>query len=369
MKVIYPKPLPSFTCLASACPDTCCAGWEIVIDASHQHDYQNLSGEIGRRLKAAMIRDADGDIIFKNCNQRCPFLNSTLLCDLYTELGEAALSDTCRIYPRWTFDYGLFEHAGLSFSCPEVIRLFMENPEPVELLETDDDRPVLPCDGDTAMLLKLQSLLRQNLSVLYSDFPSLSESLCAVLQLTVFCAPLLFKDTAESFQTHLAQFETVPVQPASSDMFYHTISTLVTLLSGCEHRNPAFTQTLQQLLADPPAPDDCLTFRQVHGDCLYFFRHLMAYYLHHYFLESVFSYEPLYEVQRSVLLCVAVYLLCVRKWKTVCQKLPSSVMYQIFWTFSREIEHSIPNMTALEEPILTTACFTPNALCRFLQLL
>ena len=32
MKNIYPSYYKKFRCVADKCPDTCCAGWEVVVD-------------------------------------------------------------------------------------------------------------------------------------------------------------------------------------------------------------------------------------------------------------------------------------------------------------------------------------------------
>ena len=32
MEYVYPDYYRQFTCIGGECPDTCCAGWEIVID-------------------------------------------------------------------------------------------------------------------------------------------------------------------------------------------------------------------------------------------------------------------------------------------------------------------------------------------------
>ena len=43
MKKIYPEYYNKFKCIAGNCPDTCCAGWEIVVDKEHCEIYKNSS--------------------------------------------------------------------------------------------------------------------------------------------------------------------------------------------------------------------------------------------------------------------------------------------------------------------------------------
>ena len=45
----YKKPqyYDNFTCIADRCPDTCCAGWQIVIDDISLENYGKISGTFG----------------------------------------------------------------------------------------------------------------------------------------------------------------------------------------------------------------------------------------------------------------------------------------------------------------------------------
>ena len=85
MREIYPPHYAAFHCIAGACPDSCCKEWEIVVDAESVEKYQMVSGELGNRLRQAMITDADGDVIFQEREKRCPFWNPG---SLYFLLGK-----------------------------------------------------------------------------------------------------------------------------------------------------------------------------------------------------------------------------------------------------------------------------------------
>ena len=138
MREIYPPHYAAFHCIAGACPDSCCKEWEIVVDAESVEKYQMVSGELGNRLRQAMITDADGDVIFQEREKRCPFWNAQQLCDIHGGLGEAALCETCRQFPRVTQDYGDFIEYDISPACPEAARLLMElTPEQWLLSEND----------------------------------------------------------------------------------------------------------------------------------------------------------------------------------------------------------------------------------------
>ena len=46
-----------------------------------------------------------------------------MLCDIYINMGENALCETCKRFPRITLDYSQFQEKILSLACPEALRL------------------------------------------------------------------------------------------------------------------------------------------------------------------------------------------------------------------------------------------------------
>ena len=41
MQFTFPNYYKEFSCIAGACPDTCCAGWQILIDDKTLKKYRN----------------------------------------------------------------------------------------------------------------------------------------------------------------------------------------------------------------------------------------------------------------------------------------------------------------------------------------
>ena len=91
MQITFPSYYKKFSCIADACPDTCCAGWQIVIDETSLDKYEELSGPFGNRIRNSI--DWDEEIFFQY-GSRCAFLNEEDLCDIQKELGESYLCDT-----------------------------------------------------------------------------------------------------------------------------------------------------------------------------------------------------------------------------------------------------------------------------------
>ena len=89
-----PEYYDEFSCIASRCKDSCCAGWEIDIDDESYEYYRSVEGPFGDRLRESMFVAEDGGYRFKlKGPKRCAMLNDNNLCDLYTALGEEALCE------------------------------------------------------------------------------------------------------------------------------------------------------------------------------------------------------------------------------------------------------------------------------------
>ncbi len=119
--------IKKFRCIAGECPDTCCAGWEIPVDAASEKRYREArksgvirDSEFARKLKKYVKH---GQIISKS--ETCPFLNHEGLCEMYIELGPDSLCHTCARHPRHLEDYGNIHEMVLLLSCPEVARLVL----------------------------------------------------------------------------------------------------------------------------------------------------------------------------------------------------------------------------------------------------
>ncbi|HBZ6546124.1 TPA: flagellin lysine-N-methylase [Clostridium perfringens] len=124
MKVRVPNYFNEFKCIASECEDTCCAGWEIVIDDETYKRYENVEGEFGEILRSKIVK-SDGENIFLLNNGNCSFLNEKKMCEIYINLGEDHLCYTCQQFPRYTEEFLDLKEVGLSLSCPEAARIIL----------------------------------------------------------------------------------------------------------------------------------------------------------------------------------------------------------------------------------------------------
>ncbi len=138
MKVRVPNYFNEFKCIASECEDTCCAGWEIVIDDETHKRYEKVEGEFGEILRSKIVK-SDGENIFLLNNGNCSFLNEKKMCEIYINLGENHLCYTCQQFPRYTEEFLDLKEVGLSLSCPEAARIILRKAENTTFNLSEED--------------------------------------------------------------------------------------------------------------------------------------------------------------------------------------------------------------------------------------
>lgn len=378
MKLHTPQIYKDFTCLAGSCPETCCAGWDVVIDDESQQLYNHILGPFGERLRKSMIIDSDEDLIFQNINKRCPFLNSCNLCDIYTELGETALTETCRLYPRFFSDYGVFLESGISLSCPEGARLILEDFAPMTFVTQEhpslsDDAVKADSDFLQRMLFarKTAIILMQNRNFHFND------RLALLLDFGMHLNEGLFTPSKEASEEKLCQcyrdssrlktqLEYLKKKQISTESFL--LLDIFKVLKSCEHRNSTFTKKIDEVVRLLESKDSLsiLKLNQVPLDQPHYQEHVGVYHLFRYFLESIWTYEPLIQIQSIAFTCIAISVLCASEARRLNRPLSPIEHQTIISTFSREIEHSIPNMELIEEKLFTEKGLKADQLMAFL---
>ena len=139
MLYTFPDYYQDFACTAGDCEDTCCSGWQIMVDQKSLKKYKEEKGPYRKVLKKkidwreyAFRREPE--------SRRCAFLKEDNLCEMYQQLGADSLCRTCRIYPRHIEVFEDVREVSLSLSCPEVARILLSRQEPVHFLQKELDR-------------------------------------------------------------------------------------------------------------------------------------------------------------------------------------------------------------------------------------
>lgn len=143
MKYRVPSYFDTFRCIGGVCQDTCCAGWYIAIDEATYKKYKKVKDPVMKKRLDKELVAKKGPVSSEHVakiklkNNRCAFLSSEGLCDLYTHLGEQYLSQTCQLYPRTFNQVNDTLECSLALSCPEVARRILLNPEGITFKEEE----------------------------------------------------------------------------------------------------------------------------------------------------------------------------------------------------------------------------------------
>ena len=315
MIVKYPVYYKDFKCIADKCPDTCCSGWQIVVDEKTADFYNNLNTGFGLKIQSLMYKDNEGDIVFKNINNRCPFLNDSNLCDIYINIGENCLCNTCKKFPRFSTFYGGVEERGLSLSCPVAAEMIVNNSILELLQEVNDLFPDIN-DIDADLYLSLASARNRIFNYISSD-----------------------KVTTEMLFNLLSYGKAI--QSLAEKEMYEQISLLE--IPNCEKLN--FTIDFDSLFSsfEYLTQEGKTLFSnfnsniEISNDKL---NSILNYYIYRYFLKSVYDMNIFAYVAFSVFSVLSI--------AYVAKQTQSNITH-IAQIYSKEIEHSKDNFNSIIE--------------------
>lgn len=334
MKTTFPSYFKKFSCIADKCPDTCCAGWEIVVDNQSIERYSALKTDYGNKINSLIATDADGDKIFVSSNGRCPFLLQNGLCEMYAELGHDALCLTCRKFPRHTISFGARSEIGLTLSCPEAARLIFENYEPITFETEETDDAIAPCDFDAELYFILFQARKKAIDILQNRNFSINGRLCSFLDFSQALSAAIRKYdyalareiTESDFSPRLVKFSEAKAKRA--------LNKYISDFSSLEMLDPNWKNELSS--AAENGKKDFLPEWE--------FEHLAVYFVFRYFTETVFDRDLLTKAKFT-----AVSLIIIRNMQP--ETLEKSERIKTAQKFSKEVEHSANNMDFLKSAI------------------
>jgi len=138
--LLIPAYMEDFSCIGSACEDTCCAGgWMLDIDKKTYQKYKKVNDvELKPLLEKNIARKRSNSSDqsygkFKlDQNSACTFLTEEKWCGIQLKLGEDYLSNTCAVFPRIIRQVDDQVEKSGSLACPEIARLALLNPNQME---------------------------------------------------------------------------------------------------------------------------------------------------------------------------------------------------------------------------------------------
>lgn len=325
MLVTKPSYYSAFSCLAGACPDSCCQDWQVQVDTRHAALYSQLPGPLGEQLRS-VLRQEDGDIYMSIQDGRCPMWRRDGLCSIQAQLGEQALCDTCREFPRLTHDYGDFVELGLELSCPEAARLILNTPE-APLLTQDVPGGAVP-DYDPQDMTLLKESRTQALSLLQDGQPHPGQALAQLLLYGCQVQSALDGGQLEPFSSQDA------LETAQAMAHPGSLDAIIDLFQELEILTPRWSARL----AHPaPGPWDERTLA------------LARYFVQRYWLQAVSDYDLYSRVKFACLACVLL--------KGLGGDFLSTAQL-----FSKEIENDADNLDTLLDAAYTHPACTDDKL-------
>lgn len=133
-----PEYVKKFQCDGQTCSDNCCKkGWLIFIDKKTYKKYSHLkpksvAKEILLHIKKNNL-PIEGDYLLRlDKDNKCPFLTEDNLCGIQRKYGEDFLSETCRTYPRTTWNIGKIYERSLTLTCPAAAKLILLEKDPLK---------------------------------------------------------------------------------------------------------------------------------------------------------------------------------------------------------------------------------------------
>ena len=369
MQVVTPEFAQKFECSAGACPDTCCQGWEIIIDPDALDYYRSLEGALGEKVRAAICPGDEPKFRFAE-NGRCILQENDGLCQLQKTLGEQALCRVCRTYPRFIRQYGALRETGVSLSCPEAVRLLLEDASPIRFVRSEEEYPIEPNDLEPAMFYSLLQSRTTAFSLLQDRRYDFAARLLLLLSFSERVQNCLNHRAYASVDRVCRRFSArvgraAALQRASrrethAAERYRLLSEWAVFFSGLEILSPQWKKLLAQLDAFCADARENGYYRSAQCDFQrafaaqdYVCEHILVSTLFKYWLEASDDRILLPKVQYAV-----VHILLLREINLMQWYMAGHFdMIENAHRIARELEHNEENAAAMRSAFLHAPCF------------
>ena len=320
MRIVKPVYYKDFKCIAGACPDSCCQGWEVDADEKSLMYYSKLDSslEIKQRIDRVLDKDEFDNTIFTLApKKRCPFLNDENLCDMHIAIGGEHTPYTCRTFPRFIYDFGGTREIGISFSCPVAADMIYNLNGHLTFEDEINAEPPSLNDIDAEPYFKLVSARKNTFKILQNDEKPLNERLADIL------------DLAADVQNELGEYPNGNDEIDFIDVF----------------KNPeVINREWVERVKNP-------TYKNIENTLSN--ENVAAYFVYKYYLQAVYDFDILSKAKMAV---IGVLL--------------NTYFGESSWTvhlWSKETEHSQYNMDRYKELLKNAKCLTVDELKKRLK--
>ncbi len=349
----FPNYYKKFSCIADKCPDTCCAGWEIVVDPESLENYKNMSSDYGSKIRSLISVDEDGDNIFTPIKERCPFLLDNGLCEMYIEIGHENLCRTCRLFPRHITYFGARKETGISLSCPEAARIIMENPEPISFETEEIHADIMPTAIDPDMYFTLIETRKTAINILQNRKFPIEKRIIAFLILSDEIQRLIRKNKfSEAREICKKDFLGEEHQVGSHSDKSRALHKYFDDFKSLETLDKSWKNKLAEAEKTLPVKPDGFEWE---------YEHLMIYFVFRYLMTAVFDGDIL---SKSKFAAVSFIIISRLQSEDITDKTARTTAMQ---KYSKEVEHSQLNMDKILSAIKKSRFYSTDNLINILS--
>ncbi|MCR5837486.1 MAG: flagellin lysine-N-methylase [Lachnospiraceae bacterium] len=365
MDYIYPEYYKKFECIAGSCPDTCCAGWKIMIDDKSLKKYKKYKGDFGNRL-VNCIEWKEG--AFHQYDKRCAFLDENNLCDIYSEAGKEYLCKTCRRYPRHYEEFENIREISLSLSCPVAAKIILKEEGLPKMITAKRDMPAEEYEFfDFLLYTKLIQLRELYFEVLGNKSYTLNYKMAFLLAtahdvqtrinkneifeidnlIEKYSAPDFYKEAKRVFSKYSNVFE--KGMNARRDIFDNLF--LLEILN--EEWTPFLRECRDNLYSKPV---DLYIREKEEFEADYLpneqqYINLLHYFVYVYMCGAVYDDDLYTKIRFAIVNVLNIVEIDNAVWKISNRVLDFERQNNIVYRYSREVEHSDLNLKYMEELI------------------
>lgn len=364
MLYTIPDYYKEFHCIANKCEDTCCAGWQIIIDKKALNKYTKIRGDFRKRMLISV--DWLQGAFRQDKEKRCAFLNENNLCDLYLNQGEEGFCKTCREYPRHTEEFEGVREITLSISCPEVARILMNRKDKVTFLSYEREGDEEFEDFDPFLFSILEDARKEMISILQNRELPIEIRVVLVLgmahdmqgrmnrQEMFDCFAVMDKYKSQKALDFVKEY-------LEKEAVTRRIAEFAPVMFGHLHelellRNEwgVVLQETEDLLYRDMKEYEVLrnefsAYCRADEETEIHLEQLLVYFLFTYFPGAVYDGEIYAKVQLAVYCVWMIYELWMARWLKNEKTLDLEEMTELVYRFSREVEHSDLNLKAVEK--------------------
>lgn len=363
MLYTIPDYYKEFQCIADKCEDTCCAGWQIVIDDKALAKYKKIRGKFGwRMLRSVNWREGT---FCQDKDKRCAFLNDENLCDLYINKGEKSLCKTCRMYPRHIEEFEGLREITLSISCPEVARILMERETPVTFLTYEKEGEEEYEDFDPFFFSILEDARAEMIQILQNRELPVEQRVVLVLgmahdmqgrinrQEMFSCMDVIEKYSGETAVEFVREFLAQEANEAAllSEAMFGKLYDLEMLKETWYVLLKETEQILygKGVTGYTKLAREFADWKKAHPEMDIHLEQLLVYFLFTYFPGAVYDGEVYAKAQMAVFCTWMIHELWMARWVQNEKALELDEMIDLVYRFSREVEHSDENLKRVDE--------------------